>query len=247
MSNDPLKAFAAATDALARGEWLRAAACCDPESLAAFKAGARRRHDPDALAEARTVSPDDYLSRDPAMPRQVAEYLAAQHRSRPSPAAELRAQFPGFATFQQLADASDPEVFAAWLRGRSLRHELEKEIARSALPPEHAAAVLEEAAAEYRFRVIGWLPEGERLAHVLFRPMEEDSSPAGDTEATVQGEGEYEAGFGTEAEPLIATCRRQPDGTWLLLASFTFLRRGGEWFVMGVDAEDESAPDQAEA
>jgi hypothetical protein len=245
MTNDPLQVFAAAVDALSNGEWLRAASYCDQDSLIAFKADAQRRYDPNESYQARMVTAEEYLRSNPAMPREVAEYFVAQRGSRPSLSAQLRGEFPGFATYQQLAGAPGQEVFAAWLRGRSLRHEIEKVIGRGVIQPEHIDAALADAGSEYRYRLIGWLPEGDRLAHILFREDEVETSQIGDPYVDIQAEGQYRFDLDIVSAPLIATCRSQADGTWRLMASYAFLKRSASgWF--GIEAENDGQADQSE-
>lgn len=242
---DPLQVLSGAAVALSDGDWIRAANYCDPGSLTQFKAHAERRYDPNA-EEAAHVSVEVYLERTPEMPRAVAEHLVSQHRSRPSLAQQLRTEFPGFATHEQLCAAPPHEVFAAWLNGRSLRHQIERAIARHALQPEHAEAALAQASSEYAFDIIGWLPEGPEVAHVLFRERlfeVSESDEAAATEPPLAEEYQYPSSRDTS--PLIATCKRQLDGPWRLIASESFLKPSSGWF--GFEIEPAEEPDQSEA
>jgi hypothetical protein len=248
---DPVAVLESAARALREGRWLDAANLCDAESLAGFREDMVQQFDPQARRGVGPATPEDYLRDSPAMPVEVAEYFAAQHRSRPSLTQQMRRQLPGIRSHTELAAASAATVFASWLHGQSVRYQVEYHIARGAIPPEALDAALAQAAAEYAVRVIGVVNEGELFSHVLFRT--EPESGVADDEADATGSAVSQRRRAVQLAvadpPRIATCMAQPDGSWRLLAGYSFLGRPpGGWVAMiGFDAAEPDACQTFEA
>lgn len=224
--DDPLALFRAAAAAIRAEDWRGAADCCDPASLRAFARQTRESFAPAHEAPPLTV---EQLLRDvPDLPRAVAEYQVAQHRRYSGHAARLRHDFPGVASVEALLALDDAAVFAAYVEGRSLRRQLERLVADGRADPSILAEPITVPSDYYDFVPVGWLPDGERLAHVLFHhgngtPPEQwtGESARWFAERTPE-EQALTRDLTGRGHPFVATCRRQPDGTWRLLADHGF-------------------------
>lgn len=98
---------------------------------------------------------------------------------------------------------------------------------------------------EFHYETIGALPDGDRIAHVLFRykaaPF--DSPQA---EQSFAGVREDERAFVKEtwarAHPFTLLCRHQADGGWLAVANHEFI--GGGMHFFRVREQDRGDDDQ---
>jgi hypothetical protein len=184
---------------------------------------------------------EDLLKSSPEMPRAVAEYHVAQFKRHSDPAERLRSDLPTVPSVAALRAMSPAETFAAWLDGRSLRRQIERLAARGQIPPETAAASLSLPGPEHQYVAIGAVNDGERLAHVLYRiRMNEAAAFQGEMAARLASLPEDEQALTRDIAfrgfPQVATCRRQPDGTWALLADHGFLGVGST-FITNMEAE----------
>ena len=90
--------------------------------------------------------------------------------------------------------------------------------------------------AGYHYVPLGAVADGERIAHVLFRNALDP-----DDAQTLARE------LWGRAHPHVATCRRQPDGTWRLVADHDFLHVASV-IISGVREEDATSDaDDADA
>lgn len=224
--------FFAFTGVLERGEWAAAASLCDPASLAAFKRGLLERVSPTRAETTMTV--EQYLKFQPDMPREVAEYQVAEMRRAAASNRVLEDELPGVASAEALRALTPAEVYAAWLEGGSYERQLERSI-RSARVPD---AVLEELRSQPRprrtYRVLGSVRDGERLAFILYREeFEYDVTlrrePDPEMAAYLAALTPEERELANDPPPFIqhAAARRQPDGSWKLLADHQMPGRDG--------------------
>lgn len=234
----PVEAFRAAVDALDRSQWLAAASTCDPMSLAGFRrqlVEQFRRAEPEHV-----MTIEAYMRFQPEMPREVAEYLYAQYRRAADPGRRFQEELPGLASIEDLERLTPVEVFAAWLDGRSPRRQVARQLADRGIDTATAAASLEEVSPFGNFEPIGSLPDGEGVAHVLYRHGSyRKEEGAADSEEWLAGmspeERELALALAGRSHPMVTTCRQQPDGSWRLLAGYDFLQTGS--FGVEISAE----------
>ena len=168
MHVDPLDLFRDTVAALNAEDWRAVAAFCDPASLHRFKR---------TLIEMMTMAPDqtgkitsaELMRAVPNMPRAVAEYQVAQFRESVNPKRRLNAEVPSIKSREELDSMTPANVFAAWLDGKSLRRQVELEVARGRLTRAAAAAVLEQTRAPYDFRSLAFVEDGGRIGYVVYR------------------------------------------------------------------------------
>ncbi len=243
---DPIALFDAAVAALNREDWTAVAALCDEASLAAFRRQMLAQLDP-ALLEQYAITAETILRHSPDMPREVAEYQAAQHRRHGDPARRLAEELPGVADADALRAMSPRDVFAAWLDGRSPRRQITRLAAEGRIPPAAVDRLRDTTLAIHTHVAIGAVHDGERIAHVLYRHAD-DAAPAADgaapgsADALPDDERELALELAARGYPQVATCRRQPDGSWRLVAGWGFLGVGG-LLVGHLAEEDGPAPD----
>jgi hypothetical protein len=239
--SNPLDIFRRAVEALEREDWVALARCCDPVSLARFRRDQLQMLEPTRPVNEVTV--EQLLRHDPEMPREVAEYQVANIRRHRESWSRLEQEFPGVSSLDAMRSMDPAEVFATWLRGRSPAHQ-----ARIALRDRQTPAGFHEdilAATGFAAPIVtlGVVHDGERVAHVLFRreyPMphvSEDEEHDACMAALSHEERELARELAGREFPHVATCRRQPDGEWRLIAGFDFLQMGR--FVVSVDMDDD--------
>jgi hypothetical protein len=150
----------------------------------------------------------------------------------------LEEELPGIASPEELISATDAEVFAAWLSASSLEHQI-KRTRRYTTVPDHALDELRGYGWDkLRFVAVGSVREGERTAYVLYREQfpHEGLDPG--------AEGSYSAASNQEPVgglPSLAVCRLQDDGSWLLVADYTFPHRANFAFSFAEPEVDENA------
>lgn len=216
---DPESLFLAAVDALNTGDYRTAAACCDPASLRVF-----RQEFLGMLASVHNVPPtaDELLSRDPKMSREMAEYQAAAMKDLADPLAHLKLRLPRVSSMEDAESLTPADLFAEALAGSSPDYRAAQAIdfmrARGkSLSEEQTASIADAMRTASDRTLLGSVPDGERLVHVLYRLTPRVAVPPDTTHD----------GSGAQAEEYhaieVQTARRQPDGTWLLLAGHEFL------------------------
>jgi hypothetical protein len=228
--SDPIALFDAAIDALNREDWLAAARLCDPVSLRSFHRNLLAQVAPAMPVPQLTA--EDLMRSSPEMPREVAEFQVAEFRRHSDPGERLRSELPSVPSIAALRELSPAEAFAAHLDGRSFRRQIEHMAERGHLSPEVAARAAASAKGPlHRYVVLGAFEDGERIAHVLYRMRMDETAPwQGEMAAMVAALPDDEQTLMRDltfrSHPHVATCRRQPDATWALLADHSFLGVG---------------------
>lgn len=226
--DDPLALFHAAVAAIRAEDWRAAAACCDPVSLRAFARETREGFAPTREMPPLTV---EQLMRDaPDLPRAVAEYQVAQHERYGGHAARLRHDFPGVASVEALLALDDDALFAAYLAGRSFRGQLRRLVEDGRADADLVAETLAgpPPIGYLDYVPVGWLPDGERVAHVVYHhgggtpPGQWTGAAARWFAERTPEEQALTRDITGRGHPFVATCRRQPDGSWRLLADHGF-------------------------
>lgn len=222
----PTAAVRAAIAALDAEDWPGAARLCDPTSLVVF-----HRHLVERLAPAEPLpelSADDYLQFVPQLPRELAEFVSAEHRRQSDSASALARELADVPTPQALRALTPEEAFARWLAGHARRHQLEQFATDGRAPRHVVERQLAAPAPPFHRVVLGAVDDGPAVAHVLYR--RDPPHPAAwhevldarDAELT-PGEQEFVRDIRPRRKPSVATCRRQPDGRWLVVAEHRFL------------------------
>ncbi len=236
--SDPLLLFREAADSLRRTDWHAVADLCDPASLLGFK-----REQLEMLECAISqgeLAVEDIMHREPDMPVAAAEYYLARARKYHDRADWLQRYLPGVHSAQQLREMHPVEVFAIWLRGRSIRYQIELLASEGQAPAEALDELAEVTREGPQLEVVGAVQDGERLIHIVYRQVSRRSRSSDvDVESLVRQRGlSPEEGdlardlYGRES-PQIATCRRQPDEQWRLIAGRDFLGLGPEGYFYG--------------
>lgn len=240
LRHDPVALVRAVIDAFQREAWDEVPPLCHPTSLGAFKAQQVRQYDPGRRQPAFTV--EEMLRFDPEMPRAVAEYNVAQRdrflREWQDPAREL----DGITSVEAVRAASPAELFAAWLRAHAPSREVERAAREQGLSGEAVAATMAAARGQFRLVVLGAVPDGPQVAHVLYRnaPAQDDGGPSDEARAAhdawraqqTDDERELAAMIGDAYIPRLVMCLRLPDGTWGLNAELHLFGLGN--FGVGV-------------
>jgi hypothetical protein len=162
----------------------------------------------------------------------VAEYQVNEQRKRSDPMRRLRDELPDVASVDALLELGPREVFVAWLAGRSLRRQIERMADEGRISRATAENSLRHVVEYFRCVPLGAVPDGHRLVHVLFhRIYGQEETWTGDAAEWLSrrpdDEQELVRDLSRRLDPHILTCRRQPNGTWLLLAGHGFLGVGG--------------------
>lgn len=250
LGNDPVAVVETAIDAFRREAWDDVPPLCHPASLGAFKAQQVRQYDPGRRQPAFTV--EEMLRFDPDMPRAVAEYNVAQRdrflREWRDPARALE----GITSVEAVRAASPAELFAAWLRAHAPSREVERAARERGIAAEAVAPAMAAARDQFRFIVLGAVPDGLHVAHVLYRnaPARDDDA-SGEARAALEAwraqqtddERELAAMVGDAFLPRVVMCLRLPDGTWALNAEQHLFGLGSFGFGSGMMASDEDAPE----
>jgi hypothetical protein len=122
-------------------------------------------------------------------------------------------------------------VFAAWLEGKSLRRQVERDVELKRMSRATANEVVAQGIKSFNFLALGSVADGDRLAHITYRYDADFVGPFPDSKDPV-----LSGRTGAELElmrdtwgrehPLTVMARRQRDGTWLLVADADFLLVG---------------------
>ena len=123
-----------------------------------------------------------------------------------------------------LRDLSAQQVFASWLKGQSQRYrEVGGWFVKSAATSTSSAATSH----PLELIAIGSVTDGPNVAHVLYRgPTQSEAEMLANNAALLPEEFRLAQDLHGRLYPSVATCRRQSDGTWRLLAGFEFTRIG---------------------
>jgi hypothetical protein len=194
MHTDPLGLFNAAVDAIDRQDWREVAALCDPASLAEFRNELLALVTPRQTPEA-SIRTIDLMRTDPSMPRAVAEWQAQRVREHQDPDRRLREEIPSVDSRAKLESMTPPEVFAAWLEGRTIGNVVERAWERRQI----TRAAIDEILAAERPKIVyvplGWVPDGEAIGYVIYRQR------------------------AARSHPQASMVRRHANGAWLFVAS----------------------------
>jgi len=241
----PKAVFDAAVDALQREDWAAVAALCDPASLMAFKRQVLDRVDSQRPGSELTA--ERLMQLQPGMPREVAEYEVAAHRQASDPSSVLRVEAPGVLDVDELRAMDPTAVFAAHLSAASRAQQIERALRGTPIPPEVVEQVRNAPRPGFRQRFLGVVEDGGRMAYVVYRQepdrlADQNSDP--DTDAVLAVHTVDERALVADLArgyPELATCRRQRDGTWRLVASRSLLGHESVVFAFGL-GEPPSPP-----
>ncbi len=237
---EPLALFDAALNALNAEDWRGAAQLCDPVSLRAFKRQLLERFTPDRPPRELTI--EDLLRHTPDKPRQVAEYELAQHRRRADPRRRIEEELPGVPSVDDLQQLDAVDVFARWLDGRSVRRQVERQVADARIPRAVDGAVLRQYHPAYI--ALGVVLDGTRLAHVIYRHnfVSMADTPEGAKWLAKRPPDEQELALEVRGHqhPNVVTCRLQSDATWMFIADHSFFNVGS--IHVRVGGADKHAP-----
>ena len=224
--NTPTEVLDAAFAALNLDDWAGFTDLCDPVSLRAFKTETLEFHSDEG--DSYHIDVDDLLDSEPDMPREVAEYQVAKMNRYADPAHKLNQEFLTVSSVEEVRRMDPAKLFVLWLQARSPYRRLELE--RDDEQPWETGAAwdppIDDGVKEtrgYRYSVIGSVPDGPDIAHVLYRTehgiekifVEEYAEWLAQRPADEQ---ELAHELRHHASPQFATCRRQSDGSWRLVA-----------------------------
>ena len=249
MFDTPEGAFRTAVTALNAGDWRSVAATCDPASLTAFKRQMLEQFEPSRPRPTLTI--EQLTRHDPELPRAVAEYQVAQFETMTDPREQLRDELPSVRDVAELKRLEPAEVFAAWLEGRSPKRMIERLVRQGRFPAASASAH-EQLLPALNYDPIGVVHDGERVAHVLYRhtSLVSDDWEEGDAArwlASLSAEEQALAkDLANRQHPSVTTCRRQPDGTWRLIADYGFLTLGSIGLSLDGEVSDSARDEPAE-
>jgi hypothetical protein len=246
----PAAVFQQAADALDREDFLAVARLCDPASLSLFRRRLLRDLAPSDDLPPLTV--ELYLRHHPDMPCEVAEYNVANHHRRWAESRRVDREVARTESYDALEALAPDEAYARWLEAHSVRAALRRQLEARGISGEQMERALDEIARpDLLLRPIGAVEHG-RTAYVVYlvEPRTESAS-TGDHEAYIASltEDEREIEEAHLRGPVrITSVRRQPDGTWRLIARQELLDRGHVAFEIRsgersrTDSGGESAP-----
>jgi hypothetical protein len=225
--SNPLPLFAAAVDMLNAEDWPAVARLCDPAGLASFKRGLIDNLAPPST-QSQKLTATELMKAVPNMPRAVAEYQVTRFRESLDPKHRMREQLPTIKSREALESLDPPGVFAAWLEGKSLRRQIDRDLESKRMSRAMANEILAEGIKPFNFEPLGYVPDGEHIAHIVYRRAQTVRGPfpplgelrdAGCTPPEIEL---MRHAWGRE-HPLTVMARRQRDDTWLLVADVDFL------------------------
>jgi hypothetical protein len=234
----PVDVLNAAFAALNFDDWAGFTALCDPVSLRAFKREIIHGYESDELLNALTVDADDLMETEPDMPREAAEYKAAQMNKIVSVEHRIKKDFVTLSTIDEIRALDPAKLFAHWLKMNSPYRRYEAEVQQGRWADEESWEVESQweqpddgttkETRGYRYSVIGAVMDGDEIAHVLYQSDHGldkifPEEYAEWMESIPQDEQELEKLLRHRMHPEFATCRRQPDGTWRLVAQQHFI------------------------
>lgn len=228
--NTPAELLAAVFAALNMDDWAGFTALCDEVSLRAFKRATAESYTVDLIDH--EFDADDLMESEPDLPRAVAEYQAARMNQTVNPDDRLKRDFPMIDGLDALRAMDPGRLFVEWLRMHSPHRAAEfqkwptEQSWETEAGWEAPANGRRKKTRGYRYSVLGSIPDGEQIAHVFFRTdhgvdkifVEEYSEWLGNLPNDEQ---ELARQLRHRSHPEFATCRRQADGTWRLVADWT--------------------------
>lgn len=194
----------------------------------------------------------------PDMPREVAEYSIAQRDRMLQAMQDPSRDLEGIASVDAVRATEPAALYAAWIRAHAPAREVERATREHALPPEAIAHAREQAAGQFRFIVIGAVPDGLNVAHVLYRDGsrtvdegadDDDDAGAGDPEIAAfralqtDDEREVSALIGEAFLPRLVMCLKLPGGGWRLHAEQHLFGLGSFGVGPSVRVSDEEEAD----
>ena len=242
---DPLDMFRTAVARLDADDYRGTAQCCDPVSLRSFKRGLESRFS--VREPVRKMTVKDFMSGDPDMPLEVAEYNLKQFERAQSTHGKITDELPGVSSIDELRAAPADAVFAAYLDGRSMARQLRKAAEIQFIRSSDADLAETLKAFRHGLVPIAHVEAGPTIGHILFKRGFAIPDPAKDpwaakdaarVAALPQDEQALIAELREFQAPSIALCRRQPGGGWLLLAGYEFLDTGFA-VAMGMSGDDD--------
>jgi hypothetical protein len=244
--HDPVSVFEKALACLQADDFAGAAACCDPVSLRAFQRQMVSQYVPEEPIRPLTI--EDMLRAAPDMPRDVAEYHVRQRQEWDEQRKDVSRELPGISDGAALRAASGEAVFAAYLLGKSYAFLLRQHVQSGELTESELAASQGLNSHRLAQRVIGTIAISERLSY-LFYVTDGRDLPVSD-DAWVQHELARIAALPADERDLLeemkgnhspqsVLCRRQPDGSWRLIASHDFLGAGGSIIISRHERTDD--------
>lgn len=245
---DPLVLFRTAVDRLDACDFSGAARCCDPVSLRQHHRNELSRYAPEKQQRAMRI--EDFMSGDPDMPREVAEYYVSQSRQTVELSSDVARELPGIPSVEALQNASADAVFAAFLDGRSSQRQLERLVAAGRIAPAEFDAALAMNPDRTHLIPRGFVEASPVIGYIIYqRDFTAGAVPPGPSDqrwiveeqsriaSLPLDEQDLLRDMTNHYSPAIAICRRQPDSSWLLLADYNFLDRGNGT-IIGTALED---------
>jgi hypothetical protein len=204
-------------DALSAEAWPRAADLFEPEHVADWFRDQLRS----IPQEQPSITAEQLRRGDPEMPLEVAEYYVARmrrQRSRRTPEGE----FAGVDSWAELSKLTPVEAFARFLEARDPRTQFANAVRN--LHPEKPPPG-EGNRASFQYAVLGAVPEGDDLCHVVYRRR-------------------WSRGEEHPGELGLLTCRRSAPG-WRMQITDEWMMTWTN-FGFAVGAGEEPGPDQIE-
>lgn len=239
----PVAAFNAIVAAFLAEDWERVADLVDPESLVVF-----HHQVVSGYAVDLSMTEDDVQHLMTEFPPEVAAYFREQHDRVADPATRLALELPAVGSLEELRALTPRQLFVRWLESNTMQAHLQR--ARK-LAPLADPAVLEETWEGYQalagrreYTVLGVVCDEPDLAHVVYRveyrspdgepsrrvlvfPGDQRAGLTAEESARLERVRQYYDAVGARMRPSTTAVRRQPDGTWRLLADLEFLGAAG--------------------
>ena len=225
----PSQVLTDAVAAIERGDWQAFIALCDPVSVRRFRNDVVWQLSDHGYSPGVTV--EDFMSENPDMPRQVAEYNVAQMEQYRDPALRMELEISTVSSLDKLKSLEPHEVLVRWLQSRMPYREDEFSIrkwepARGMEVTEVRRISQEEIEGDFIYRppyeILGSVRDGPDFAHVVCRHADRRDHEAEESDsedyATPPDEAELDRAIRNRVHMLTALCRKQPDGNWLLIA-----------------------------
>lgn len=225
--DDPVVLFKAAVAAYARRDLETFAGC--------FDAGTLERVRREAIESVRRERPpmtvEDILRDAPDMPREAAAYHLAQVNQNSSREAMLKSEYD-VSSVEELEALPVAEFLFRMIDVHSYRRQLQRLFERRGQPMPDAVVP------EQHFHVIGWLPDGDSIGHILYRPEVTRGPHVSDEwlEQFPEDERAMATELAVRGHHRSETCIRQPDGGWKLAAQHSIFG-SGQMMVVGVREE----------
>jgi hypothetical protein len=234
---DPLGLFEAARRAVLTADWQRLASLCDQASLEAFADGVRRQFASPQPDAARMI--EGYLREYPDVPRGEAERRVTASLGSLDPRVRLEQDFPSIDSLEVLWRLTPLELFAAWCEGQSPQRQMAQAVESMESGEQHLAP-LPDLQGFFNFDVLGVVPDGDNVAHVVYRDRAYVDTRADSPGTKVSSGIDLEE---LEARAHLSTllCHRLPSGEWTILARAGLLGIGTTMYYFGAYTQDEDA------